>query len=257
MLVLICLLTISSISQSQKIEHIKKYAVCYAKITPQETSGFELLILEPDLYTKDEILDFKKRGVKAIAYLNIAELETYRNHSLPESIIVGKNPLWEDHFYVDINSRMWEDYIFFDRIPKIISKEFDGFFIDMVDIVSVFPNFKDKIIDYIKRIKIQNDDKILIINNGWVLLDTLKSFADAFLIEGLFTRYNFKTKRYFVRFEREYKDRVETLKKLGKKIFTLDFLPENDKRKYFIKSLSLQNGFTPYISTIELNKIYR
>ncbi len=257
MLVLIYLLTISSTSQSQKIDHIKKYAVCYTKITAQEANDFELLILDPDLYSKDEVLEFKKSGIKTIAYLNIAEYETYRNFVPPESIIIGKNPVWEGHFYIDINSPVWEDYIFLDRIPKIISKEFDGFFIDMVDIVSVFPNFKDKIIDYIKRIKIQNDDKILIINNGWLLLDTLKSFADAFLIEGLFTRYNFKTKRYFVRFEKEYKDRVEILKKLGKKIFTLDFLPENDKRKYFVKSLSLQNGFTPYISTLELNKIYK
>lgn len=109
----------------------------------------------------------------------------------------------------------------------------------------------------VRSIKMQNKEKILIANNGWVLMDTLKNYVDAFLIEGLFTRYSFKSKRYFVRFEREYADKVKILKSFGKKIFTLDFLPGSDKRRNFIKNLSKYYGFIPYVSTIELNKVYK
>ena len=85
----------------------------------------------------------------------------------------------------------------------------------------------------------------------------MKNYVDAFLVEGLFTRYSFKTKRYFLKFEKEYADKVKILKSFGKKIFTLDFLPESDKRRNFVKNLSKYYGFTPYVSTIELNKVYK
>ncbi|MFN3134114.1 MAG: endo alpha-1,4 polygalactosaminidase, partial [Candidatus Kryptonium sp.] len=236
---------------------VERYAVCYSKVTPDEAKDFELLILDPDHYTANEIGELKKSGTILIAYLNIAEFESYRGYSIPESLIIGKNPEWEGHFYVDVTSNVWQSLIFDQVIPKIISKNFDGFFIDMVDIVQVFPHFYAWVIDIVRTIKLQNKEKILIANNGWILMDTLKNYVDAFLIEGLFTSYNFQSKRYFVRFEKEYADRVKILKSLGKKIFTLDFLPEHDKRRNFVKNLSKYYGFTPYVSTIELNKLHR
>jgi uncharacterized protein (TIGR01370 family) len=239
------------------IEKVGKYAVCYAKITPADAKGFELLILDPDLYTEYEILEFKKNGIISIAYLNIAEFETYRGYSIPDSLILGKNPNWEDHFYVNIISQTWQDLIFSDFIPKIISKGFDGFFLDMIDIVQVFPHFKDKVIDMVRLIKEKNKDKIVIANISWSLIDTLKNFVDAFLVEGLFTRYSFEKKKYYVRLEKEYVDKIEVLKRTGKKIFTLDYLFEGDRRRNFVRNLSLHHGFTPYISTIELNKVYK
>ena len=240
-----------------KVDQVERYAVCYSKVTVDEAKNFDLLILEPDNYTADEVAELKKSGAILIAYLNIAELETYRGYSIPESLIIGKNPNWDGHFYVDITSDVWRSLIFEQMLPKIISKNFDGFFIDMIDIVQIFPHFYGRVIDMVKLIRMQNKGKILIANNGWALLDTLKNYVDAFLVEGLFTRYNFKSKKYFVRFEREYLDKVKILKSTGKKIFTLDFLPESDKRRDFIKNLSKHYGFTPYVSTIELNKIYK
>jgi len=240
-----------------KVEHVERYAVCYSKVAPDEAKDFELLILDPDHYTADEVAELKKSGAILIAYLNIAELESYRGYSIPESLIIGKNPDWDGHFYVDITSDVWQSLIFGQVIPKIISKNFDGFFIDMIDIVQTFPHFYERVIDMVRSIKMQNKEKILIANNGWVLMDTLKNYVDAFLIEGLFTRYSFKSKRYFVRFEREYADKVKILKSFGKKIFTLDFLPGSDKRRNFIKNLSKYYGFIPYVSTKELNKVYK
>lgn len=240
-----------------EIEGVKRYAVCFSKVSASEVKNFELLILDPDDYTDEEIAELKKFGIILIAYINIAEFETYRDYSIPDSIIIGENPNWADHFYVNIASNIWQNLIFEKVIPKIISKNFDGFFVDMVDIVEIFPHFKDKIIDMIMSIKSQNREKFVILNNGWALMDTVKNYVDAFLIEELFTRYDFKKKKYFVRFEREYVNKVKVLRSLGKKIFTLDYLPEGDKRKAYVKNLSRYYGFTPYVSTIELNKIYR
>lgn len=256
-LFLITFVILSLSSGNSGIERVNKYAVCYSKIEPSQAKGFELLILDPDLYTSDEVLKFKEIGIITIAYLNIAEFETYRGYSIPDSLILGKNPNWENHLYVDITSQTWQDLIFNDLIPKIMLKNFDGFFLDMIDIVQVFPHFKDKVIDMIRLIKEKNRDKIVIANISWSLVDTLKNFVDAFLVEGLFTRYNFQKKRYYVRFEKEYVDKVKILKNTGKKIFTLDFLPQGDRRKYFVRNLSLYHGFTPYISTMELNRVYK
>ncbi|MEN3039263.1 MAG: endo alpha-1,4 polygalactosaminidase [Candidatus Kryptonium sp.] len=246
-----------SLFPQPQIENVKNYAVCYSKISFDETKDFELLILDPDHYTIDEVMELKRSGAILIAYLNIAEFETYRNFSIPDSLIIGRNPIWEDHFYVNISSEVWQNLIFNEIIPKIISKGFDGFFLDMIDIVQIFPHFKNDVIKIVKLIRAQNEGKIIITNNGWALLDTLKNYADGFLIEGLFTRYDFQKKKYFVRFEKEYKEKVKVLKSTGKKIFTLDFLPEKDNRRKFVRNLSLHYGFTPYVSTIELNKIYK
>ncbi len=253
----IVIFNVSAVSQDKGIENVKRYAVCYSKVKPTEAKDFDLLILDPDHYTKEELSEFKKLGIILIAYLNLAEFEAYRGYTLPDSLLLGENPIWENHFYIDVTSEVWRNLIFGEMIPKIISKEFDGFFLDMIDIVQIFPHFKEKIIGMVKLIKSQNPDKLVIANNGWVLIDTLKNFVDAFLVEGLFTRYDFKKGKYYVRFEKEYLDKVEILKKISKKIFTLDFLPENDKRRNYIKRLSLHYGFVPYISTIELNKIYK
>ncbi len=257
LILFLLLLNFLSPQQGKKLENVNKYAVCYSKVNPDEVKGFELLIVDPEHYSRDEVLNFKNLGIITVAYLNIAEFEEYRNYSIPESLIIGKNPFWEGHFYVEVRSEIWQRLIFDEIIPKIISKGFDGFFIDMIDIVQIFPQFRDTIINMVKSIKLRYEDKIVIANNGWSLIDTLKNFVDAFLVEGLFTRYDFVKKRYFVRFEREYRDRVKILKGTGKKIFTLDFLPDGDRRRYFIQNLSRNYGFTSYISTIELNKVYR
>lgn len=181
---------IFSIFGNDKLEKVERYAVCYSKVTSAEAKGFELLILDPDLYTEDEVLELKGFGISTIAYLNLAEFESYRGYSIPDSLILGKNPNWENHFYVDVTSQAWQDLIFNEMIPKILLKNFDGFFLDMIDIVQIFPHFKDKIIDMVRLIKEQNDDKILIVNISWGLADTLKNYVDAFLVEGLFTRYS-------------------------------------------------------------------
>jgi hypothetical protein len=98
---------------------------------------------------------------------------------------------------------------------------------------------------------------MIIANNGWVLIDTLRYIVDAFLIEGLFTEYDFETGNYRIKGEDEYIGKVNILRKLGRRIFTLDFLPEGDRRRDDIVRLSMRFGFIPYISTVELNKIHR
>lgn len=81
-----------------KVEQVERYAICYSKVTLDEVKDFELLILDPDNYTADEVAELKKSGAILIAYLNIAEFESYRGYSIPESLIIGKNPNWDGHF---------------------------------------------------------------------------------------------------------------------------------------------------------------
>ena len=239
------------------VEDVKKYAVCYSKVYPDEAKNFQLLITDPDLYSGDEVEKFKKAGIKIVAYLNIAELEDFR-YSVDslDDIIIGVNPIWPGHYFVDLNSKKWQSLIFEKRIPIINLKGFDGFFLDMLDIVNIYPRYEETVVNMVKRIRKENRQKIIIVNNGLKILKKIKNYIDAVLVEGLFTEYDFERKSYRVKSPGEYLENVKLLQSSGVKIFTLDFLPPGDSRRQELMRIARAFGFVPYVSTVNLDTLY-
>jgi hypothetical protein len=98
-------------------------------------------------------------------------------------------------------------------------------------------------------------------NRGYDLLPEVEKDIDIVLGESVYATYDFENKIYRWVPEDDYGYQVNLLRAAQKRcpslrIFTLDYWNPNDKaglRKIY--RVQRANGFEPYVSTIELNRI--
>ena len=100
---------------------INSFWVYYGSNHVEELSKYDLVIIEPYNYNKEDIKRLKELNpkIKVIAYLSIGEVDKERDYFEDcKSIIIGKNPNW-DSYYVNISSQIWKNIIF-NEIDKFI-----------------------------------------------------------------------------------------------------------------------------------------
>lgn len=251
----------TNVKQSLKIKPIKNitsYAVYYGRDKIDKLSGYDLVILEPDNYSKDEIQKLKENGTIIVAYLSIGEVSASRSYfSEVRECIIGKNPTWNS-YYVNVSCKRWQDIILNEIIPKILSKGFDGVFLDTIDVVDLYPNMKRDMIELIASIRKNYPDIVIIQNRGFSIIDETVKYINGILFECFTTRYNWKSKTYEVWSSKDLNwiDNIaEKLVKLRKKygiiVLTLDYA-ENESLKRFCIRHAEKFGFIPFVSTINL-----
>lgn len=113
----------------------------------------------------------------------------------------GGNPImdvnWPGSYYVDPRKPLWQDMILNQYLPKLYARGFDGVFLDLVDIVTIydpsngldFTVAQQAMADLIKEMKEKYPDKKVIVNGGAVLLHggtkDISEVIDGFMVESL------------------------------------------------------------------------
>lgn len=194
------------------IEQATPFAVCYAKVTPAQVKNYELVIVEPDFYSPEEIKSLRASGPKVIAYLTLGEVDENRWYfpKLEGHGFRGKNENWNS-YYIDLEKEDVRQTILNEVIPEIAGKGVDGFFLDTIDAVSPETDRGDLqpyMVELIEAIRVKYPDKIIIQNAGLFLLDRTGDDVDAFLTEALASDYDFIDKEYMVRTDEEYNLRL-------------------------------------------------
>ena len=231
---------------------------------------YQLIILDPDQHPP--LKPLFAQGKSLLAYISLGEVNRNRSyfHSVKnQNILLKENETWSGSFYVDVRSDLWAVRVIKRLIPAVLSQGFDGLFIDTLDnpieLERLDPvRFKGMMHAaeiLVKRIRVHYPNILIMVNRGYPLLTEVAPFIDMVLGESVYSDFNFVKKIYQRVNTPLYQSQVVTLKNLKKQhprlgIFTLDYWHENDpKGLKQIYEIQRKNGFIPYVSTIQLDKI--
>ena len=156
--------------QINPLTAVTDYMVYYGQNHINELEQYDMVILQPELYTNSEIKELKEAGSIPIAYLSLGEIEKNRwwAKRIKESWLLGKNEIW-DSFYIDPGNPGWQSLVHELIIPSITGKGFSGMFLDTVDMVDLYPDAKPTMVSLITGIREAYPELILIQNRGFTI----------------------------------------------------------------------------------------
>ncbi len=241
---------------------VSNYMVYYGRNHLNALKHYDLLILQPELYTDSEIGELKKARSIPLAYLSIGEIEKNRwwAERIKESWLLGKDEVW-DSFYIDPGNSGWQTLILELIIPSITEKGFSGLFLDTVDMVDLYPDTRSAMINLITRITETYPGLVLIQNRGFAIFSKTAKMVDGILFESMTSSYNFQTKSIFPLDQQELILRIRrTAEKNGVALFALDYLdplrgePPVDLQQRFYR-IARRYNYIPLATDISLLKI--
>lgn len=236
------------------------FFICYGKIAPEKVFGYDLVILEPQLYTVVEILEFKRRNQKVIGYISLTEVHPSANLYLPiKEYSFGENATWGSS-YIAINKPMAQEIIL-KEVANIMSKGFDGLFMDNLDNASewgVLREHKTSLVELIHKIKKKHSNAYLMQNSGLFLAEDLNEVSHSILVESVVTAYNFRDKQYAFRKKEETNQRLLELTKLKaqlkKPIYILEYA-DTTSMKIMVEDALASTKFSVEVAQIDLQNI--
>lgn len=234
--------------------------VCYGRIEPSTLIGNELLILESQHYTTDEIDLIKGQNKKVLAYLSLTEVhEAAFFYQAIKPYILSKNSHWNSQ-YIDISNQNAQE-ILFNAADTILSKGFDGLFLDNLDNVGEWGSLSGNdtaLVKWVTKLKTRAPKSFLVQNSGLFLLEQLKPHIDAVVLESFITAYNFETKKYGLRDANAriaLSKKVSGIrKKIGKPIYIIEYA-DNLRLKKKVERALEQMGYPYFIANINLMTI--
>ena len=238
------------------------FGVCYSKVSPDQVRSYELVIVEPDFYTKTEVEALKKTGTTILAYITLGETDSNRWYYplLEQQGFIGINENWGSA-YLDLENEEVRSILLEKMLPEVMIKGFDGLFLDTIDAVAPYTErrgLRSHMVDLIKEIRVHFPDKIIIQNAGLFLLEETRSSIDAVLIEDIASGYDFENQRYYIKNLEEFNERLNLVRNTAIEfnipIFIVDFA--ETKADIFEVRSRLDTLNVPYfISNIQLSKL--
>lgn len=241
---------------------IKNFICYYGAGNIEQLSLFDMIVLDPDNYERDQITQLKDKGKVLIGYVSVGEVERDRRYfsKVKQGWILGENPDWPDNFYVDVTKEGWHRILLDKVIPSVLEKGFHGICMDTLDTAELFPQLQQEMISLVGSIKKSFPKIIIIANNPLFIIDEIASYIDALLVEDVFSYYDFENKRYRTTHslarERHLDKLISVEKKYAFPIFTLDYVkPRRKSLARKIYQMSRQYGFIPYVGTVDLQQV--
>lgn len=245
-----------------EINSLTPFGICYTKLDPDQVGSYKMVVVEPDFYTRKEILELKKGGTTIVAYATLGEVDPNRWYfgKMEELGFRGKNDVWNS-YYMDLDKSEVREMILAQVLPEIMAKGVDGLFLDTIDAVSPETergDMKSSMAELIKSIRAQYPNKIIIQNAGLFLLDQTGNEVDAFLTESLASNYDFGKQEYLVRSDSAFNTRLGYLNEYeeqsGVPFMVLDYA-DSQSHLNQIKSRLDTLGRPYFISNIALNRL--
>ena len=259
-LIFILLLTLSCIKSKPLAQNMSKTLVSYGKLDPTKIKDYELLIVEETHYTKEEVKILKSNNDKVIAYISLAEINSHaKYYDQLKDYTLGKNELWNS-FHLDLSSPELRKRLL-QIIKEIMSKGFDGLFLDNIDNACSFgphPEHKKYVIDLIKQIRKLNNNIFLIQNSGLEIIKSTYKHVNVVALESVVTNYDFNTNEYRLRDESELTKRISDLNVLvDKYAFNVLLIEYADKKSLYntTKEILSKHSYNYFIGNIDLQTI--
>ncbi|TDQ32578.1 endo alpha-1,4 polygalactosaminidase [Zeaxanthinibacter enoshimensis] len=227
--------------------------VCYGKIPVEQISGYKLVVVEAAHYSGTEVKALKQQNEKVIAYISLTEVNRHApffNEMTP--YLLGKNPNWNS-YYLDIASSGVRHAII-SLALTYKAKEFDGLLLDTLDNAGPWGplNHLEEALHSLVRELAEQWSSPYLIQNGGLFQKTLPT--EGILLESVVSSYDFKTKIYTIRPAAEQEKLLNSLEKIEKDVFLLEYADTQLKRSEISETLKKRK--IPYsIANIELQGV--
>lgn len=237
-------------------------------LPPKLVSQFKTLILDADQIPS---IEPKNPSVKYIGYLSLGEAEEYRWYwpfVAGKSLLVETNPDWPGSHRVDPRSKEWGDLVLNQLIPAILKKGYDGLFLDTID-TGIYLQEKDPVkyqgargamVDLIRAIHQRYPDVLIFTNNALEILDEVAPVVSGIVVEDLYTRYDFASKKSIEtpKADQQYKEAFldRAVHQYRKPVFNIlyETNPASNLADYARKR-SKEKGYYWYLTTVDLHAL--
>jgi len=248
-----------------------RWAAYYSDVPPAGGfRDFKLLILDSVYHPP---LGELKRGRTLLGYVSVGEIEQTRSPFEPakaKGVLAGENENWKGSFFVDVRSTWWVDQVKI-AVRHALDQGFDGVFLDTIDDAeyledkdaAVFRGMKDAMVRLILEIRREFPAIPIAVNRGYAIVPKIGPSVDFILGESVFSDYDFASKSYRRVPQKDYAEQVNVLKAARQRnpklnVLTLDYWDPKDAAGISrIYREQRTNGFSPYVSTVELDRILR
>lgn len=242
------------------------------------SSPYDLLVIDysfdgsdESALTAEEVGTIQATSKTAVSYISIGEAEDYRYYfdktwiSNPPSWFDGENPDWKGNYKVKYWDSEWQSIIF-DYLDKIISANFNGVYLDIIDAYEFYedtvPDAGQKMIDFVGNISSYckskstfGQDFLIIPQNGDPLLqdETYLSYIDGIGREDVYIVQDTQKKRDTTEIT-EIESNLDLVKAANKLVLIVDYSNKQDLIT-FARESAQTKGYLHYIGTLDLNKL--
>ncbi|MFC5822047.1 MULTISPECIES: endo alpha-1,4 polygalactosaminidase [Nonomuraea] len=146
-------------------------------------SGFDMVVLQADFYSRTELDLLRERGVRTLGYLSLTEdvgpsAPWHREE---------RNPDWGGAF-VHVGDPRWVAHVV-DQAVQAMDKGFHGLFLDTLNIEHNYPDDLPHLLLLIAAVQEEARPGYLLANRGFGLLPELADLVDGVLFESFSARW--------------------------------------------------------------------
>ena len=248
-----------------------RWAVYYgSEVPPEIFAPYDLVVLES--FGHPPLQPLRDRKKILLGYISVGEIDSGRPYYAEfagQNLLIAENSNWRGSYSVDIRDPRWTRKLIEELIPTILHYGFDGIFLDTLDNPphlerqdpKKFAGMTPAAAKLVRIIR-QNYPQIkIMVNRAYEILPEIGGHIDYVLGESVYSGYDFKEKKPHRLSRNDYEHQVRILSDVRKRyphlqVMSLDYWdPTDPKGMAAIYSAQRANGFIPYVSTVELNRV--
>jgi uncharacterized protein (TIGR01370 family) len=249
----------------------ERFAIYYSdKAAIEKFSNYQLMVL--DRLYHPSLQELSEDGKMLLGYLSLGEIERsspYFQVLKQSNLILQENKNWKGSYYIDLRDSLWQKIVIEEIIPDMLRQGFKGIFFDTLDnplelerVSPVkFKGMSDAAVQLVKAVRMHYPQIKIMVNRAYPILPQIAFDVDMVLGESVAGDYNFDKKIYMPVEKSLYRQQVQWLQEVKKmnpllQIYTLDYAEPNDKKTIAdIYRIQRENGFIPYVASIELDEL--
>ena len=211
-------------------------------------------------------------GKTLLGYISIGEVESKKAHfarAKAAGILAGENENWKGSYFVDVRDRRWSDQVL-KLVGDDVKNGFQGVFFDTVDDAHLlqtrdpkkYAGMQDAMAQLIMEVRRQYPSILIAVGRSYSILPAIDKTVDMVIGESIYADFNTTTRTYTKVPTEVYDQRVATLERCPVRrnprlrILTLDYWNPSDTAGIAqIYRSQRENGFSPYVSSLNMNQI--
>jgi len=140
------------------------------------------VVLAVEAWPERRLAALRARGARVLAYLSVGEAAPHLLGTVPSDAVLGINPRWGGG-YLDLRREPVQAGVL-DEAARLWARGIDGFLLDTVDVVDVFPRLRSGAASLLGEVRRRHPSAYLLMNRGFGVLSRVAAFLDGVLVEG-------------------------------------------------------------------------
>lgn len=259
------------VRSSREAARPNKWIVYYGNKEPIETfSRYPYVVFDSRYHPPVSPLSGQQR--KIVAYLSLGEASPdyeYFSELESDGLLVRPSSTWLGNQYIDIRDSRWRRRVCDRLVPWVLEQGFDGLFVDTLDSPLAieesepgrYAGMAEAAAALIMEIRRSFPGIVVMLNRSYRLLPLVEDFIDVAVAESVYSTYDFDQKKYIKVSPDNYAQQLAWLRDARVRrpeleIFTLDYCdPKDQAAIQETYRVERQNGFCPYVATIDLTRV--